>query len=99
MTKIDISIEMPAEVRNDYKYQSLYEKVCDYIWVCESDEESSYHWRYLKAMYEKLSKLPPRPATTTILEKLEPFILKHRSSDSGDTVEVDAEDMLQYYED
>lgn len=92
--KIDISINMPTEVNDNYRYKDLMEKCCDYMSYCESDEDSEYHWRYLKALYKALSKRTQLDTfQLAILEKLEEFITKY----DMDRTSLDAKDMFKSY--
>jgi len=68
---------MPDKVDEEYKYKDLYDKVCDYMMVCESDADSYHHWNYLKCLYNKLHKMTNLPETyMQIMEKLEGFMRK-----------------------
>ena len=90
-------LNLPGKIAEEYKFRELVDKVSDYIAICESDNDSEYHWRYLKALYEKLSTAERLASKyLTILEILEPFILKHGQFDSGDTVALDAQNMFKY---
>lgn len=98
--KIDIKVsaEMPEKVSDDNKYRSLCEKVRDYMFVCESDEESRYHWQYLKCVYNKLHEKKPLPAhLVDILEELEGFMSKYGIYDSGEgQANMTAENMFKH---
>jgi len=76
---------LPGKIAPEYKYQELLDKVAEFIVICESDSDSYYHWNYLKALYNKLSKLERlNDKYKSILLILEPFIMKHGQYDSGD---------------
>jgi len=78
--KVDVSInvQMPDQVQDDYKHRSLLEKCGDYMTHCESEEDSDYHWKYLKAIYKALSTRPKlNDMQVELLEKLEDFITKY----------------------
>jgi hypothetical protein len=98
---INISLDMPSQVSDEYKYKDFHDKVCDYMSLCESDETSDYHWKYLKTIYNKLSKLKRVPdECKPLLKKLEEFMLKHGKYDSGKGhVELDAANMFKYLDD
>lgn len=97
-TKINVTVEMPDKVQEDYKYRNLYDKVCDYMLVCESDEDSEYHWRYLKTLYNKLHERKSLPETyMAIMEALEDFMSKYAQQDSGDhQANLTGENMFKY---
>lgn len=96
MTEIKISVKIP-EIKEHNKYRSLYDKVCDYILVCESSEESEYHWKYLKCLYKKLIDKPVTPEIKTIMKKLMPFMQTRSRFDSGeDQVDVEGTDIFKY---
>lgn len=99
-TKISVavSVEQPKQVRAEYKHKDLQEKVNEYMMICESDAQSVHHWRYLKKIYEKLSKAPQIPEhLAPMLEDLERFLMEHASYDSGsDHADLDAMYMFRY---
>jgi hypothetical protein len=69
---------MPDQTKPEGKHQELYEKCCDYMTVCESDNESQYHFNYLAAIYKKLVGLPKVPHhLLNLVDKLEEFMLKY----------------------
>ena len=92
-------MDIPKTINPDYKYQELIDKVSDYIVVCESDSDSYYHWNYLKALYNKLSKLERLSNKyKDILLILEPFIMQHGQYDSGDNfVDLDSANLWRGY--
>ncbi len=98
--KIDIQVkaEMPKQCDKAYKYKSLCEKVDDYMLVCESDEDSEYHWKYLKYLHKKLKNLPKLPEQYhELVGKLESFLSKHSYYDSGeDLADLEGKDMFKY---
>lgn len=95
---IKVAIKMPKKVNDNYKQKSLHNKVCDYILVCESDEDSESHWRYLKYLHKKLKqykRLPPD--YFEIMAMLEDFLSKHGQYDSGDgQADIEGKDMFKY---
>ena len=101
MTKIDIGIkvEMPDKIKDEYRYKDLYEKVQDYILVCNSDEDSAYHWNYLKCLYKRLIKLPKVPHHLhDLMWELEDFMSKNAGYDSGeDQLDLEGTDMFKYH--
>ena len=44
------------KIRDEYKKINLCEKVEQFIEMCESFNDSKYHYDYLKSLYNKLSK-------------------------------------------
>jgi len=91
-------INMPSSIHPEYKSTELLDKVADYMTICESDQDSYYHWNYLKALYNKLSKLNNlSPKYKEIILVLEPFILKHGIYDSGDMVDLDSANLWKGY--
>lgn len=97
-TEIKIELTMPDKTIDDYKYRDLLEKVCDYILVCESDEDSEYHWRYLKCLYTKLQEKPGCICNQVeIMEKLEELFEKFARQDSGEgQLDLEGKDMFRY---
>lgn len=95
---IKVSAEMPEKVSDEYRYRSLCEKVEDYMLVCESDEDSYYHWRYLKCLYNKLHENPKLACKyPEVMEKLEGFMSKYGIYDSGEgQAEMTGERMFRY---
>lgn len=92
MTKIDIKITMPDQVKDEHKHRDLFDKCCDYITVCESEYDSKYHFEYLKTIYNKLSKAKRVPENLLpLLDKLEEFMIKYDS----DRENLDAETMFK----
>jgi len=84
--KIEIEIKMPEQgSKTEYKKQDFESKCCEYMDICESDEDSHYHWNYLKSVYNKLSKRNNVPAEfRPLLSKLEDFMLKHGNVDADE---------------
>ena len=95
---ISVSAEMPEKVDENYKHKSLCEKARDYMMCCESDMDSDYHWRYLKALYEKLQALPKLPEQyMELMMELDEFMGKHGKYASGDnTPNLTGENMFKY---
>lgn len=96
--KLNIQLKMPSPVKKD-EADSLLKKVCDYIHICElEDQDSTYHWSYLRAVYKKLSeKNNVSGESLKILTKLSEFFDKynHLSSD-GQHVDMDGTDFFKY---
>lgn len=92
-------MKKPGDIRPDYQNQELLDKVSEYMVICESDEDSYYHWNYLKALYNKLSKINNlAPKYRDVILVLEPFIMKHGMYDSGDMVDLDSANMWKGYD-
>ena len=89
---------MPEKAENKYKHHDLHQKVQDYMFVCESDEESEYHWRYLKALYRKLREKKNLPeAYHGLLGELDGFMSKYAQQDSGeDQADPKGTDLFKY---
>ena len=82
--KISIDIQMPEKKKHR---PCLKEKVDEYMEVCNSDEDSLYHWRYLKKLFEALKKdkmCKHNPEKAEIFEKLVRFFLKTNEYASGE---------------
>lgn len=96
--KIDISIEMPKDINDNYKQQSICEKARDYMDCCESDEDSGYHFRYLRALYNKLHKLKKLPPKYhQLMGELEAFMSKYGIYDSGEgQADMTGENMFKF---
>ena len=78
MIKLSLNIEMPDQNKPEGKHRELMDKCCDYIAVCESDNNSQYHFQYLAAVYRKLAALPKVPHhLLNLVDKLEEFMLKY----------------------
>lgn len=95
-SKINITIDMPSQSPDEYKYRDLVEKCRDYMLVCQSDNDSDYHYRYLAAVYKKLTsgcKVPEH--LLPLLEELEEFMLKYNM----DRHHLDAATMFRHYHD
>lgn len=84
MVKINIGIELPEQVHPEQKHKDLYDKCCDYMQVCESDEESAYHMQYLRRIYDRLKTAKQLPEhLIDLLDKLEEFMLKYDIDRTG----------------
>ncbi len=98
--KIDIKVSahMPENLHDEYRQKSICEKAKDYMVVCESDEESEYHWRYLKSLYNKLHKMKELPEKYfELIGELEAFMSKYGQYDSGEgQVKMTGENMFKY---
>lgn len=95
---IQVSAQMPEQVSDEYKYKNLCEKVRDYMLCCESDEDSQYHWQYLKCLYNKLHKMKrlPEPYHDLMVE-LEEFMSKYGIYDSGEgQAQMTGENLFKY---
>ena len=98
--KIDVhvSAEMPEKLHDEYRQKSICEKARDYMMVCESDEESEYHWRYLKSLYNKLHSMKNLPEKYfELMGELEEFMSKYGNYDSGeDRAHMTGENLFKY---
>ena len=61
-------------------------------------EDSKYHWDYLKALFNKLDKLPVCPSHyINMMGELQDFLVKHSKVDSGeDQVDIEGKDLFKY---
>ena len=96
--KIGVKVGMPEKARPEYSRVALAEKVRDYMEVCESDAESSYHWNYLKCLYKKLNSMPRLPVEyIDLMEDLTEFMIKYAGQDSGDNqLQLEGKDIFRY---
>ena len=84
---------MPEKVEEHNKHHDLCEKCKDYMEVCESDEKSDYHFKYLQSIYKRLSTAKRLPEKLLpLLEMLEEFILKN----DNDRISLDSKDMFRH---
>lgn len=92
---------MPERVEEEHKHTSLFQKVDEYMSMCESDMASKQHWHYLKCLYKKLvDKKKLKPEFRKLLKKLEEFVMKHRNYDSGEGyLDLDGMSLFSYDED
>lgn len=98
MTKININIETINKAPEEYKRKALLEKVNDYIMVCESDEDSEYHWKYLACIYKKLCEMQKVPEHLDMVRAcLDEFFSKNNkyASDSN-YLQLEGKDMFKY---
>lgn len=97
--KLSLNIQIPTNSPKEYK-PSLEDKCCDYMVMCQSDDNSLYEWKYLKKVYEKLSSAKNIPDNLLpLLEKLEKFMLSYGSLDSGKHVQMDSSNLFKYNKD
>ena len=79
-------LNYPSRIDSHYKQgPDLLEKVTEYMRMCESEQDSYYHWNYLKALYNRLSKNPElEQKHGEVFDQLKTFMAKHRQFDSDD---------------
>jgi hypothetical protein len=97
--KVNISAEMPpAKQASAYGHQSICDKVCEYIELCEAGEADKFHFDYLKVVYKKLNDKPKLPYhLVELMEKLTEFMIKHARQDSGDNqLDIEGVDIFKY---
>ena len=97
--KINVEAEMPKVGREPgYKHQSLIEKACEYMDMCEAGEADDYHFKYLKCLYKRLNDRPRIPNHMhSLMAKLTNFMIKHAGQDSGeDQLDVEGVDIFRY---
>lgn len=96
--KLNIKLDLP-KVEKYGKPDNLYNKICEYIKICElEDQNSEYHWSYLKAVYTKLkTKSSLSSEGQEIIEKLAMFFDKNNSVSSDEQfVDDDGTDFFKY---
>jgi hypothetical protein len=100
MIKITTEIKMPAPGKSPYTAPNLFEKVSEFINLCECGEASEFHFKYLKSLYKKLNNKPNLPSNLKeLMETLTEFMTKHAGNDSGeDQLDVDGVDIFKYQE-
>lgn len=96
--KVNISAEMPSHIKEENKYKDLHDKVIDYMEVCESDEDSEYHWNYLKCLFKKLREKKSLPNEyMRLMDDLVQFMIKYGEYDSGDNqVDLEGTEIFKY---
>ena len=96
-SKIKILIEQsaPSQISPYYKKPTLHERVCKLIKKVNNNQlDLPSDWRYLKRLYEILSKRPSLTAEQAdILYELEEVMQKFGGHDHEDSVGMDAQFM------
>ena len=85
-------LKFPKTISEYYRDKpDLLTKVYDYIKVCESDQDSYYHYNYLKSLYNKINSMPEQ-LSLELKSVLSEFFRKHRQYESEGYTELDPED-------
>lgn len=78
MIDLKLKVKMPKEEQRYYKHKDLLDKCIDYMLICESDEDSEYHFAYLKHVYKRLCCCRHfTEPLLNLLERLEEFFIKY----------------------
>lgn len=95
--KIDISADMP-KVSKNYKHQSICDKACEFMDMCDAGEADEYHFKYLKSLYKKLNDKPKLPKhLKKLMKQLTEFMTKHAGQESGEGhLDIDGVDIFKF---
>ena len=96
MFKLNLKIQMPKDCPENEKHTSLWDKCHEYMDICEGGHKSSYHMKYIQAIYNKLKQKPNLSSKQKLLlEVLEEFLLKY----DIDRVSLDSVSMFRSKDD
>lgn len=107
MSRISVQVSIlqqsqaPDAIRPEYSASDIMDKVQQYLYDINSGYiDSAWQWKYLKHMYNVLSKKPKlNEDEKELLGMIEPEIMKNAEYDSEDAAELDGTTMFRHLED